>query len=313
MSSPGGNWGPHQPGQRYDPITGQPLHGNPAGFQPGQYQGFGAFDQHRQQPYPGMVTGYPGQRRRRTGMVIAAVSLAAVAVVAIVTTVVVLNSGSRRGPAQRPVASPTTPTTSTSAGSAATSSTAPAAVSPIVPGWQAVPVPKRGAVYDAPQDWTLEKPDNIIGFGPADDPVTMTGVSVYQKGFCPGMPSSYRAIAGSTARKGPSDEAVATQTAQRFADVAYSVGDRKPQVAMGPPEPVRLPGGIAASRVTATVTNPAPGPCDAPTDAVTVIATNNDGQASVVFIATAEQNAPETLPDPGGTLQQMAMSFRRAA
>ncbi|GAA4830137.1 hypothetical protein [Saccharopolyspora rosea] len=312
MSSPGGNWGPHQPGQQYDPSTGQPAHGRPAGFQPGQYQGFGAFDQRQQQPYPGMVTGYPGQRRRRTGMVIAAVSLAAVAVVAIVTTVVVLNTGSRRGQAQRPVGSPTTSATSAPASSAETSS-APAAVPAIVPGWQAVPVPKRGAVYDAPQDWTLETPDDIIGFGPADDPVTMTGVSVYKKGFCPGKSSSYRAIAGATARKGPSDAAVATATAQKFADLAYSAGDRKPQVAMGPAEPVQLPGGIAASRVTATVTHPAPGPCDAPTEAVTVIATNNDGQASVVFLGTAEQNAPDTLPDPTGTLQRMAMSFRRAA
>lgn len=58
----------------------------------------------------------------------------------------------------------------------------------------------------------------------------------------------------------------------------------------------------------ATVTHPAPGPCDSPTVQVNIMATNGDGQTSVVFISLADQQVPGALPVQ--TLQQMAGTLR---
>jgi hypothetical protein len=332
MSSPG-NWGSNEFGQ-YDPITGQPVAGNPGtpGQQPGlQYQGFGAFSQPQQppappqqplpqqQPYPGMISGYPAPPAppsppgKHRGTLIAAIALASVAVIAIVTTIVVLstNAGRQAAPpstSTRPSTQPRT-TNSTPNTSATTANTK---LTPVVPGWQVATVPKRGAIYDVPLEWELDpNPENVHGFGPPDDPVTMTGVANYQRGFCPGDANSYRATSGATARKGPDDTTVANETLQKFAALAYTRDGHAPVVMPGPPEQVPLAGGTRmAVRITAQVTVTAPGPCDAASVAISVLATNNDGQSSVVFITAADQNVPDTVSID--TLKQITQSFRGA-
>ncbi|MGP4018085.1 hypothetical protein [Saccharopolyspora sp. 5N708] len=319
MSSPG-NWGSSEYRQPYDPRTGQPVAGGPgaSGPQPGrQYQGFGAFSQPQQPPpaYPNMPGGYPppptppGKRR---GPLIAAIALAAVAVIAIVTTVVVLSASG--GDQAAPTAPPTSTSTPTQPTSSATSPTSVANpnLTPVVAGWQVVTVPKRGAVYDVPPGWELDpNPDNIHGIGPPDDPVTMTGVADYQLGFCPGDANSYRATSGATARKGPDDTAVASETLQKFATLAYTRDGQAPMIVPGPVEQLRLAGGTTpAVRVTALVTLPTPGPCDAASVAVSVLATNSDGESSVVFIAAADQNVPDAVSVD--TLKQITETFRGA-
>jgi hypothetical protein len=338
MSSPG-NWGSNEYGQ-YDPITGQPVAGNPGaqGQQPGmQYQGFGAFSQPQQppppqqppqqqpqqpppqQPYPGMVSGYPAHPAppsppgKRRGTLIAAIALASVAVIAIVTTIVVLSTNG--GGQAAPPPTSTRPTTQARTTSSAPSTSATAAnpnLTPVVPGWQVATVPRRGAIYDVPPDWELDpNPDNVHGYGPPDDPVTMTGVADYQKGFCPGDANSYRATSGATARKGPDDTTVANETLQKFAALAYTRDGHAPVVVPGPPEQIQLAGGTkTAVRVTAQVMLTAPGPCDSASVAISVLATNSDGQSSVVFITAADQNVPDTVSID--TLKQITQSFRGA-
>ncbi|MFD0490553.1 hypothetical protein ACFQ0O_29810 [Saccharopolyspora spinosporotrichia] len=121
----------------------------------------------------------------------------------------------------------------------------------------------------------------------------MSGVSIYQPGFCPSDPGSFRAIAGVTARKGPDDATVANETAQRLVQLAYTVDGKPPQVQFSPPTPIQIHGGRGASQVVATVTHPAPGPCDSPTVQVNIMATNGDGQTSVVFISSPTSRSPE--------------------
>ncbi|MFI0467518.1 hypothetical protein ACH347_25860 [Saccharopolyspora sp. 5N102] len=329
MSSPG-NWGSNEYGQ-YDPITGQPIAGNPSGSapQPGaQYQGFGTFSQpqqppqHPQQPpqqqqpvHPGMAGGYPVQPAppgKSRGPLIAAIALASVAVIAIVTTIVVLSTSGGPSVASPPpparTSSPTKPTTSTPP---PTSGVANPNLTPVVDGWQVATVPKRGAVYDLPAggSWKLDpNPENVHAFGPPDDPVTMTGVADYMEGFCSGDAGSFRATTGVSARKGPDDTTVANETAQKLAELAYVRDGNKPLVVLGPPEQVQLPGGIPAVRVTARVTLMAPGPCDSKNAAVSVLSTNSDGQSSMVFLAVADQDVPDAVPID--TLNKITQSLR---
>ncbi|QUH00850.1 hypothetical protein HUO13_08480 [Saccharopolyspora erythraea] len=308
------------------PQGGQYQGGQPQGgqYQGGQhqggqqqgssYQGFGAFNQ--QPPPQQQFGGYPQppgpsqvqQSGRGRGPVIAAIAIAAVAVIAIATTVVVLvnnaNSSDEAGPLPPSTTSPKPPAST----SAAPTSEPKAGVPPVVPGWQAVHVPRRTAYYDAPLEWWVDNPDNTHGFGPADEPVTMSGVSIYQPGFCPSDAGSFRAIAGVTARKGPDDATVANETAQRLVQLAYTVNGKQPQVQFSPPTPIQIHGGRAASQVVATVTHPVPGPCDSPSVQVNIMATNSDGQTSVVFISIADQQVPGALPVQ--TLQQMAGTLR---
>ncbi|MER6988566.1 hypothetical protein ABT337_00145 [Saccharopolyspora hirsuta] len=317
MSSPGGPWGSH--GQQYDPLTGQPM-GGAQYQQPDaqQYQGFGAYGQpqpqyqqaqYQQPQYPGMVSGFPTPPpKKNRGPLITAIALAAVAVIAIVTTVVVLLVPTGREEAAPPPQSPTT-TRSTPTSTAPPSAANPD-LTPIVPGWQVVRVPKRTALYDVPiSGWELDPdPENIQAYGPPEDPVTMTGVADYQVGFCPGDPRSYRATSGVSARKGPDDTAVATETLAKLVQLAHTRDGVPPIVETGAPEHIQLPGNVPAVRVTARVTLPKPGPCDSATALTSVVATNSDGQSSVVLMATADQGvegalSPEDLDKLTGSLR----------
>lgn len=348
MSSPGGsgNWGQNEHATYCDPLTGQPIQGGATSGQsqgysgmsgPGmQYQGLGTFDQN-QQPTPGPGSPPPAQQpppqyqpgqyeaahqqpgqyqpptgQRRRAPMIAAISISAAVVIAIATVVFVVNidgdSNEQAAPATDPSATATssaTPSSTTS--SSETSSAYVPAPPPIVPGWQAVTVPKRGAAYDVPADWTLATPDNIVGFGEPDDAVTMRGVAEFQKGYCPNSSGSFRAATGMTARKGSSDAEVATATVQKLAGLVYGANGQVPQVAMGPLQPVNQ-GQIHGVLVTATVTHPAPGPCDPPAGLISILAANNSNDGSVVHIGIADQGVPGALPPE--TLNTIMTSLR---
>ncbi|MFR9731645.1 hypothetical protein ACL03H_20650 [Saccharopolyspora sp. MS10] len=323
MSSPGGpgNWGSPDnggSGERWGGSGDRPPQQHPGApqqqfarspYQSGmEYQGFGTFQQPQSSDQWGASPHFPpppppGPRRSRRGPLIAALASGAVVVIATVTSVLLVNAR------QEQAAGPATPSSAPApppASSQRPTASAPPP-EPVVPGWQVVAVPKRGAVYDAPLEWQLETPENIVGFGPPEDPVTMSGVAIFQEGFCPDAPGSYRAIAGSTGRAGTDDATVATDTARKFAELAY--GGPGARIDLAPPRPVRLAGGIAASKVVATVV-PAPGPCGSPGVVINVLATNNDGKGSVVHIAAADQGIPGAVPPEA--LDQVTASLRPA-
>lgn len=328
MSSPGGpgNWGspengasPEQRG-RGDYRGGHESRGSAQQsqrfgqppYQGGmQYQGFGTFQQPPQPPQPQQgqwaQQGFgppPPPPKRNRGPLIAAVAAGAVVVVALVTAVAVVSSRGEERAATDPLPAPTSDS-SPPPTSERTSAAAPPPEA-VVPGWQAVPVPNRHAVYDAPLEWELETPDNVVGFGAPDDAVTMTGVAVYQEDFCAEVRGSYRAIAGATARRGPDDAAVATDTARKFAELAYGPDAR---IEISPAQPVQLAGGIPASKVVTTVF-PAPGPCGSPSVLINTLATNGDGESSVVHIAGADQGVPGAISPEA--LDRLTTSLRPA-
>ncbi|MER5392870.1 hypothetical protein [Saccharopolyspora sp. NPDC002686] len=320
MSSPGGPWGSDPNGQQHAPLAGQPM-GSPQ--QPGgQYQGFGQPQQpqyqqaqypqpqfqqaqYQQPQYPGMVSGFPTPPKKSRGPVIAAIVLGVVVVIAIVTTIVVLVPGGSDEAAPQPTAKPTTSQSTPTAQPTAANPDLP----PVVPGWQVVRAPRKTALYDVPMEWELDPdPDGLHAYGPPEDPVTLRGVADYQAGFCPGDSNSYRATSGVSARYGPDDTTVATQTLAKFIELAHTRDGVAPVVETGAPEQIQLPGNIPAVRVTARVTLPAPGQCDSASVLASVVATNNDGQSSVVLIAAADQEVEGAFT--GDQLNQLTGSFR---
>lgn len=283
MSSPGGPWGPQQQFPRQPNGPQQP------GGMP--YRGFGAFE-----PPP------PPPNRRRGALI--GLTIGAVALLGVVTGVAFLATGPERAqPAPAPTGGATPPTEV----STRESSAAPQA--PLEPGWQVARVPKRGAIYDVPPNWQVDPdPTAVYGYGEPHDAVTATGVATFQRGFCAGQPNSYRATAGATAGRGPSDTAVAAETSQRFIAKAYTRDGVAPITKPGPPQPIELAGGISAVRINTEVVLPRPARCDSPRIAVSVLATNNDGESSMVFLAAADQDvpdavAPDVLDRIGGSLR----------
>ncbi|WP_344134212.1 hypothetical protein [Saccharopolyspora halophila] len=216
-----------------------------------------------------------------------------------VTAVVVLTSrgDDRAQPAPAPTRSSEVPTARSSTVPTSVRTAPPTAQrEPLVPGWQVAEVPKRSAVYDVPADWEIDPdPEAVYGYGEPQDAVTVTGVATYRRGFCTGEPNSYRATAGATARRGPDDTTVATETSQKFIAEAYGRDGLAPIAEPAPPEHIRLPGGMSAVRIDTEVTLPNPQRCDAPVVEVSVVATNNDGDGSVVFIAAADQGIPDAV------------------
>lgn len=269
-----------------------------------QYQGFGAFQQQRgwQPPPPP-----PRPPKKRRGSLITTVSIAVVVLISAVTAVVVLTT---RGD-DRAQPAPDAPTSSSAVPTSVSTAppTATAQREPLVQGWQVAEVPKRSAVYDVPGNWEIDPdPKTVYGFGEPEDSVTMTGVATHQRGFCTGDPNSFRAAAGATARRGPDDLAVAAETSQKFISKAYGRDGVAPVAESAPPEHIRLPGDMPAVRINTTVTLPSPQRCDAPVVEVSVVATSNDGDGSVVFIAAADQGIPDAVtPD---VLHRISASLR---
>ncbi|GAB3682689.1 hypothetical protein [Saccharopolyspora tripterygii] len=116
-------------------------------------------------------------------------------------------------------------------------------------------------------------------------------------------------MAGVSARLGPDDAAVAGGTLGTFVGHAFTRDAVAPLVEASPPEQLKLSGGRAATRINARVTSPSPAGCDSRTVSVSVVATNNDGRNSVVFVAAADQDVPGavtpgTLDAIGGSLRQ---------
>lgn len=289
MSTPGGNWNSGQYGQ-------QPYHGSQQGM---QYQGFGVFSQQTSTPPDG-----PQKPKSNLGA-IALVSLGVVAVLVFVTVVVLTANGGNDDNGNHVAQSSTSPAPTSSA-------TEPVSTaSPVVPDWQVMEVPRRNARYDVPRTWSLESPDNIVGFGEPDDAFTLSGVALYQRGFCPGSPNSYRAIAGATARRGPDDTTVANEALRKFAETAYTVNGQPPEIVPSHPQKVSLSGGREGVLINATLAIPNPGECDSPSVAVSLLAAQNDGNASVVFVVASDQGIPDAVSPTDQ--RQIVQSFRPAS
>jgi hypothetical protein len=201
------------------------------------------------------------------------------------------------------------------------SAVGPTRIDPVIAGWQPVSSDDQPFVFDVPADWAVEEPDVAVGYEtPKGDLVTLQGVARYRNGFCPGLEVSSRALAGFTSIDvGKVTDVVkaAEETTLLWAEAAYSSvsSGRTPQTEIGPPGSVPvMDGTVVATSVTTTVVPAEPGPCDAPSVAITAIALPlraalpGSGRYHV-FLVLADQEVPEAIATDvvlkmGGTIRR---------
>ncbi|MFQ6394671.1 hypothetical protein ACLMAJ_14530 [Nocardia sp. KC 131] len=89
---------------------------------------------------------------------------------------------------------------------------------PVVPGYQVVVAPDRGAAYDVPADWTVASEGTIGGFGEPPNAVVGKGYASEGKSYCPG---STRTVSFLTGSKESDLASAATEVGTKTAQVAY--------------------------------------------------------------------------------------------
>jgi len=281
MSYPGG---PHQ----YDPYSGQSV---PHDYGASAYRGLGAYD-----PEP--------PRRNRTPVVLA-----------VVAALVLLGGGGAAGyfltsgsdePDDRSQQVPPTSTTSSSAVPSSTSSSPPttsrtkrfAKVEPVVPGWQPVLSQKEGAIFDVPDDWTVESPDTLTGFEDGSGrQVIMHGVATYREGFCKKAANSYRGGAGFMTAGDADPKKVPQIAAKLWATAAGELPEDSPKVTASAPMRVLIQGGQDAWLSTAVVKNPVKSECAPPSLKVTAVAfVPRKGGDTALFVMHTDEGVDDALP-----------------
>ncbi|MBF6333912.1 hypothetical protein [Nocardia transvalensis] len=136
----------------------------------------------------------PPPGRNRKAWIFAGVGAAVV--VAAVATLAVVAAGQRSDkaeagtPTQAAAPSMISALTSTGRNAPSTSRSAPtttagraASSEPLVPGFQTVQVPERGAAYDIPKDWKIEAGTSTLGQSP--DQLVIAGLAQDGKDYCP--------------------------------------------------------------------------------------------------------------------------------
>lgn len=104
---------------------------------------------------------------------------------------------------------------------AAPSTTAPATIpnlAPLIPGYQVVQVPSRGAAFDVPENWQLDPAGTAI-WGTAPNTVEIAGLAQDGKGYCPNY---VRTNAFLTMSAQPDPAAAATDIGTRLAKIGWS-------------------------------------------------------------------------------------------
>ncbi|MBU3060532.1 hypothetical protein KO481_03230 [Nocardia sp. NEAU-G5] len=105
--------------------------------------------------------------------------------------------------------------------SAAPSTTAPATIAnlaPLIPGYQVVQVPSRGAAFDVPRNWQVDPASSTV-WGTAPDTVEIAGLAQDGKGYCPNY---VRTNAFLTMSAKPDPTAAATDVAAHLAKIGWS-------------------------------------------------------------------------------------------
>ncbi|MEU4343662.1 hypothetical protein AB0H00_20740 [Nocardia sp. NPDC023852] len=105
----------------------------------------------------------------------------------------------------------TTPAPTTTVGAAGNET-------PLIPGYQVVVAPDRGAAYDVPADWTVAPRGTVGGFGEPPNAVGGKGYASEGKGYCPG---STRTVAFLTGSNDADSARAATELGTKTAKLAY--------------------------------------------------------------------------------------------
>lgn len=265
----------------------------------------------------------PVEKKKATGLILA-VAVAAVVVAGLVVTLVVVGPTrstdgvplAAQGVASTSSSTPVRPGTSSSSGDPLQPK---ATGAPQVAGWKVIPINdgknlQTSKAYDVPPNWD---PLTIsAAFGPDDGRISLYTPATYLKGYCPGSPTSFRAMAGVTTVTNSGDNAAqAIAAAQKITDAVYHTkNNTKPKITMGQPTPVSIDRDKRGYTVTAK-SDITLGPDDkcTPTKAtvsVVVLESKPEDKTSVVITAFADQDFAEAVTDPD--LQKIVTSMHAA-
>lgn len=179
-----------------------------------------------QYPPQAGFSGY-GPNSGGRGKIVLLVGLVVLLVAGVAVTAVVL---AKRGSDSAQETSPSMVsalTTTGAAHSSAPTTTTPAPTTtlgaagnetPLIPGYQVVVAPDRGAAYDVPADWTVAPRGTVGGFGEPPNAVGGKGYASEGKGYCPG---STRTVAFLTGSNDADSARAATELGTRTAKLAY--------------------------------------------------------------------------------------------
>ncbi|PXX63278.1 hypothetical protein DFR70_106339 [Nocardia tenerifensis] len=272
------------------PTYAAPQYGQPVGG------GYGYGGPPPQQLPPGYGTSGPPPSGRGKTMLL--IGLVVLLVAAGATAAVVMSQrGSDNADAQRNspsmVSALTTsagaPTPSKTSSAAPTTSNSGRHENPVIPGYQVVVAPDRGAAYDVPAGWTIAPETAIGGYGEPPNAVAGKGYASDGKGYCPGSTRTASFLTGS---KDPDSGAAATELGTRTAKLAYTAStDAHP----APPVPLASLDGSQHGmfvETKGTVTQAKPGCATAYSVYTAAFPTEN---GSFVMVIAADTGVPNAL------------------
>ncbi|MEU7767567.1 hypothetical protein AB0B25_20860 [Nocardia sp. NPDC049190] len=204
-----------------------PLERYRSGYDTGPYGQFGGPPPVPEMaPHPGIAPNGGSSGRGKTLLVVGG-GLAVLLVVVAAVTAVALTTRKSDDSAQRNAPSMVSALTTTAGSQSAaptTSKSTPTTTaktgneSPLIPGYQAVVAPDRGAAYDVPADWTIAPRGTVGGFGEPPNAVVGKGYASEGKGYCPG---STRTVAFLTGSNSNDSATAATELGTKTATLAY--------------------------------------------------------------------------------------------
>lgn len=188
--------------------------------------------------------------------------------------------------------------------SAAPSAAPPATIpnlAPLIPGYQAIQVPSRGAAFDVPKNWKPD-PAGATVWGTAPDTVEIAGLTQDGKGYCP---NNVRTSAFLTMSAQADPATAATEIGGRLAKIGWSTATG---TTPGRAEPLTsLDGQLHGSFAETTGTFPPPAPGCAGSFAVYTFAFPGENGNFVMTIA-ADTGVDRAIDRP--TAQRILASIR---
>ncbi|WP_194838352.1 hypothetical protein [Nocardia sp. XZ_19_369] len=289
--------GQPDPALQWQPAPSAPTYAAPQYGQPvaGAYAPQGGFGGPPGQQPPGYGAGGPPPSGRGKAVLLVGLVVLLVAAGA-VTAVTLAKRGSDNSDSQRNSPSMVSAlTTSAEASPTPSKSSTPTTPAngrnepPLIPGYQVVVAPDRGAAYDVPAGWTIAPETAIGGFGEPPNAVAGKGYASDGKGYCPGSTRTASFLTGS---KDPDSGAAATELGTRTAKLAYTASaDAHP----APPVPIDSLDGTQHGmfvETKGTVTEAKPGCATAYSVYTAAFPTEN---GSFVMVIAADTGVPSAL------------------
>ncbi|WP_433661237.1 hypothetical protein ACQPW1_02885 [Nocardia sp. CA-128927] len=275
------------------PTYAAPQYGQPVGAYAPQ-SGFGGPPQ---QLPPGHGTSGPPPSGRGKAILLIGLVVLLVAAGA-VTAVTLAKRGSNNADSQRNSPSMVSALTTSEGAQPTPSKTSSAQPTPsnsgrnepsLIPGYQVVVAPDRGAAYDVPAGWTIAPETAIGGFGEPPNAVAGKGYASDGKGYCPGSTRTASFLTGS---KDADSGTAATDLGIRTAKLAYTASaDPRP----APPAPLASLDGSQHGmfvETKGTVTQAKPGCATAYSVFTAAFPTEN---GSFVMVIAADTGVPNAL------------------